>query len=571
MMRSAFRAKANVWLDVHMSKVFLIKLDLKHQYKLESLLKLFEVQGILPTPLGRIITVQGAVNDKLHLPGINETQAQRFSDKLAVHQSFAGKCHQARYVALSESLLMRLLQEPQLAQRLLAQAQSHALPAQNQSQVLPDQTRRALVAAANPLSTATLDAARISDLTQALSSEQLTSTATITSTTSNLVDAPTVDGLSFLSAVSKELLRLDVPAAWQQAEIGSEVGAGADSGSYSELEQVVLELSKLAYPVVIKPRYGSGSRGVNVAQTLAELLPALKIGLQEFQPLSGLSRDLLVEEFLLGQEYSCYGIVLNHKLYAPTLLKKVELTPLPFRQEIAYVSGEAEIEPEAQAVILAEVQSSITALGLTDCLLVADVMLVETKAQAWVEHDLSETEAQIESDSSDTKVEVTPSAKSTAAFKHTKLQAFVLDISGRHCGYSIIEFLDQLKIDYLQLWHRYILSRRAIDLQLLKWNEQHLPQNMYLHFFLLPTGIVRYVPKLSEIQALIAKLCGLASKDVSKHLVEYRCSLVPGDKIVSTQDGRVCDNGFLMLAGLSLSAYQTISLHVQTLFQIEVI
>ena len=66
------------------------------------------------------------------------------------------------------------------------------------------------------------------------------------------------------------------------------------------LENVEQQISALAYPLILKPVIGSGSRGVNKVDDLEEFLRALN----EINSLSFGQKNFIVEEFIEGEEFS---------------------------------------------------------------------------------------------------------------------------------------------------------------------------------------------------------------------------------------------------------------------------
>lgn len=375
-----------------MNSVSILEMDLKNTQLLIAAAKFFKIKGILPTPLGSIIKVQGKINNVLHLPGISEEMTQYFTDKLQVHLLLQDKCNQAQYVLLNECDLSK---------------------------------------------------------------------------------------------------------------------------------PVPVLSSTLNFPVIVKPRYGSGSRGVNVAYTKDDLQRAVEIASQEFNPLLGLPKDLLIEEFLSGTEYSCYGILLNHQLYAPNVIKKSKLTALPYRQEIAYFTSPTAPKESVRQAVIEQVQSVTQLLQMNDCLVVSDVLV-------------------------------------------SKNQPYVLDIAGRHCGYNLIKFLKYQDIDYLQLWYRYILNHQAPDAQLVNWHQATSFHSWYMHFLQLSIGIVRQVPSLQQVQQLVSRMSG-----THQTLVEFDCKLKNGDIIQIEHDGRICANGYIILRDLEETACEKLVQQLLDLFIIE--
>ena len=90
---------------------------------------------------------------------------------------------------------------------------------------------------------------------------------------------------------------------------------------------------KLQFPAILKPRYGSGSRGIHFVNDMHELQKALQATCGE---------SYVLEECAKGEEYGLDGAVIDGKFHL-VLLRHKENTPLPARQAIAYFS----VMPEA--------------------------------------------------------------------------------------------------------------------------------------------------------------------------------------------------------------------------------
>jgi biotin carboxylase len=145
--------------------------------------------------------------------------------------------------------------------------------------------------------------------------------------------------------------------AQETAEAGTDIRAAA---------------ARLGYPVVVKPRAGSGSRGLFVARDqneLDELLPlhfAARRGLLE-------SASALVQRFIDGQEVGV-DAVMNGGVFTPLLIRDKNLTALPFRAGYGYLTptslGAGEVAGVWEAV-----GRAVAAIGLRDCLLHADIIV----------------------------------------------------------------------------------------------------------------------------------------------------------------------------------------------------
>lgn len=133
-----------------------------------------------------------------------------------------------------------------------------------------------------------------------------------------------------------------------------------------EKEQQAIEKSKtVSYPAILKPRYGSGSRGIYFLEKKEEFPGVLsEIGEESY----------ILEELMPGQEYGVDMAVTQNKTYF-ILLRAKENTPLPARQAVSYraVMPDQPVYQEIKAYM----EQVIECLGLQDCLLHGDIMYGE--------------------------------------------------------------------------------------------------------------------------------------------------------------------------------------------------
>ena len=69
----------------------------------------------------------------------------------------------------------------------------------------------------------------------------------------------------------------------------------------NDIEKV--NLDDLSFPLIVKPTDRSGSRGIYKVNNKSELEPAIKSALEE-----SFSKEILIEEYILGDEYSIESI-----------------------------------------------------------------------------------------------------------------------------------------------------------------------------------------------------------------------------------------------------------------------
>lgn len=118
----------------------------------------------------------------------------------------------------------------------------------------------------------------------------------------------------------------------------------------------------LTFPAILKPRYGSGSRGIHLVSGKEKLEAALeKTGDEAY----------VLEECVAGAEYGVDGCVTKQG-FKLILLRKKENTPPPARQAVGYYSVQPE-EPfwKQTEVYLKKVTEC---LGLQECLFHADII-----------------------------------------------------------------------------------------------------------------------------------------------------------------------------------------------------
>lgn len=118
------------------------------------------------------------------------------------------------------------------------------------------------------------------------------------------------------------------------------------------------------YPVILKPRYGSGSRGIMIADNEEELEDILT-------DMEDVDEDYIVEECLDGDEYGVDAVVTEGKLHIVLIRYKIN-TPLPDRQAVAYISV---LQSETiYGKVCDYMKRVVKAMGLDECLLHADIL-----------------------------------------------------------------------------------------------------------------------------------------------------------------------------------------------------
>lgn len=137
-----------------------------------------------------------------------------------------------------------------------------------------------------------------------------------------------------------------------------------DGTIYSGKAQIGEELP-ISFPAILKPRYGSGSRGIHFLTDKGQLSKALNV-------VSG--EPYVLEECARGEEYGVDGAVIEGQFYM-ILLRKKENTPPPARQAVGYFSLLPETGLWKQ--IYDYMEKVLKCLKLNECLLHADIIMME--------------------------------------------------------------------------------------------------------------------------------------------------------------------------------------------------
>lgn len=139
--------------------------------------------------------------------------------------------------------------------------------------------------------------------------------------------------------------------------------------SADDPEGLLTAIESCGTPCVLKPRFGSGSRGVILIEQQSDISSAI----DAFHRWVGTTVPSLVESVLEGQEIGIDAVMVGSTLEV-LLLRAKTMSPLPYRQELAYLSP-APLPIEIQQNIFGAVAAACAAVELTDCAINADVMV----------------------------------------------------------------------------------------------------------------------------------------------------------------------------------------------------
>lgn len=123
-----------------------------------------------------------------------------------------------------------------------------------------------------------------------------------------------------------------------------------------------LQEKRISFPAILKPRHGSGSRGIHMVFDREHLEKAFREVADE---------PYVLEECVDGEEYGVDGAVTRDGFWM-VLLRKKENTPPPVRQAVGYFS----VSPldEFWGQVNEYMEKTVKCLGLRECLLHADII-----------------------------------------------------------------------------------------------------------------------------------------------------------------------------------------------------
>lgn len=123
----------------------------------------------------------------------------------------------------------------------------------------------------------------------------------------------------------------------------------------------------IKYPVIIKPRFGAGSRLVSLARNFEELN-------NNFLLHCPFDEDFIIETAYAGTEYGVDGAVIDNKFHLILLREKL-ITPAPVRQCIGNYSIIYNSETEQLfADVITSMTNVVRLMGLDQCLINADII-----------------------------------------------------------------------------------------------------------------------------------------------------------------------------------------------------
>ena len=269
----------------------------------------------------------------------------------------------------------------------------------------------------------------------------------------------------------------------------------------------IKETESMNYPVIFKPRFGSGSRAVKKYDSYEELL-------EDTAELPLGEEDFIAETCRQGTEYGVDAAVINGE-YRMILLREKILTPPPYRQCVGYYALEKTGERKALfASVDGLVGKVVEVLGIDNCLLHADVL-------------------------------------------YDGREAFLIEISPRPSGHYLHNYFTRYATGFDMLGAYMDFASDPAARGDYRIDYTYSAKSMLIKYFDLAEGIVRSLPDKAEIEAMPGVIC-------------YNCMMTAGDRIGMVTDGRsVMGRGFYIVEGPSLADCESVCKEIENKIEIE--
>lgn len=260
-------------------------------------------------------------------------------------------------------------------------------------------------------------------------------------------------------------------------------------------DEITMAAEQLGFPLIIKPAFGSGSMGVYYCQNQSQMR-------QYVVPARFVKQSLLVEEAIEGKEYLVNLFIdTQGELHLVGLYDK-ELTPPPYRQEIAYYAADysdiyKQIYPYLKNLIAAFGEGIHTSFFQCD-------LILSPSGQAYA-------------------IDVSP-----------RLTGNAIVLLEQFCGYSPIK----IYIDYVL-------------------NSKPLPAP---DFFPIPTqaAVLRFFNFAKE--GTITAIKSLLNATEQSHIVKLENNLKVGDSVGPISNGGALQRGIILVSHPDLATCDEISL-----------
>ncbi|MCQ2563590.1 MAG: ATP-grasp domain-containing protein [Mogibacterium sp.] len=268
----------------------------------------------------------------------------------------------------------------------------------------------------------------------------------------------------------------------------------------------VSKLADIDYPLILKPRFGSGSRAVKKYGSYAELS-------EDVGEIVSKEEDFIAETCKKGIEYGADVFIVNGTTHLILLREKI-LTPEPYRQCVGYFAIEYNRETEELFNrINTLLKGIVDALGLNNCLMHADIL-------------------------------------------DDGREAFVIEVSPRPSGHYLHNYFTRYATGFDMLGSYIDFAIASKERKPFEMDYQYNAKSMLIKYFDLKEGIIEKLPDPETTKSREDVVC-------------YNCNLKPGDSIGMVTDGRsVMGRGFYVVAADTLESAKAICAEIEKQFVI---
>lgn len=262
------------------------------------------------------------------------------------------------------------------------------------------------------------------------------------------------------------------------------------------------KLSKMKYPIILKPRFGSGSRNV-------KSYDSFEVVKEDAKNLPLDEEDFIAETCRSGAEYGADVVILNGE-YKLILLREKILTPFPYRQCVGYYAVK---RIDERRKLFEDVDSllnkSIELLEIDNCLLHADII-------------------------------------------HDGEEAFLIEISPRPSGHYLHNYFTRYACGFDMLGEYLDFVCRKNTEGRYKINYEYDAKSMLIKYFDIKEGVIKALPNEDEIKKTEGVIC-------------YNNSMKVGDRIGKVIDGRsVMGRGFYIVEAPDLAKCEDICHEIES-------
>lgn len=272
-------------------------------------------------------------------------------------------------------------------------------------------------------------------------------------------------------------------------------------------KEEISSISDMDFPVVVKPRFGSGSRAVKVYRSYADLEA-------DMADVTELDEDYIAESCKPGTEYGVDAFIAGG-VFRMILLREKIITPEPYRQCVGYFAVEKKASTEALFDRIGGLLSSaVSLLGLDDCLMHADIM-------------------------------------------DDGREAFIIELSPRPSGHYLHNYFTRYAtgFDMLSEYIAYAEARSAGEDYEISYT--YNAESMMIRYFDLLEGVVESLPDPAGIESMDNVIC-------------YNCYMKEGDRLGKVIDGgSVMGRGFYVIKAPSIGEAMLVSREIEKTIEIK--